>query len=157
MRVSAKVDYAVRAAAELATAGTGRPLTRESIAKAQQIPFTYLEQILAALKHHGIVRSQRGSAKGGYWLARPADQLTLATIIRAVHGPLTDVRGLPPEALVYNGSAKHLPHVWVAVQASLHNVLDRITLADLVAGTLPLWVPEPQPDPLHKPDAQASH
>jgi Rrf2 family protein len=152
MRVSAKADYAVRAAAELAAAGPGRPVKGERIAEAQAIPLKFLENILAELKHDGIVRSQRG-AEGGYWLARPADQVTLAEIIRAVDGPLANVRGLRPEAVAYSGSARHLAQVWVAVRASLRNVLERVTLADLVAGELPLAVH----DLLDEPDAWVSH
>jgi Rrf2 family protein len=152
MRVSAKADYAVRAAAELAAAGAGRPLKGERIADAQHIPLKFLENILAELKHDGIVRSQRG-AEGGYWLARPAEQVTLAEVIRAVDGPLANVRGVRPEAVAYGGSARHLLDVWVAVRASLRNVLERVTLADLVAGTLPLEVR----DLLQAPDAWVSH
>jgi Rrf2 family protein len=136
MRVSAKADYAVRAAAELAaTAGTG-PVKGERIAEAQRIPLKFLENILAELKHDGIVQSQRG-AEGGYWLARPADQVTVADVIRAVDGPLANVRGARPEAVEYAGSAKHLLDVWIAVRASLRGILEHVTLADLVAGELP--------------------
>ena len=136
MRVSAKADYAVRAAAELAAAGGTGPVKGERIAEAQRIPLKFLENILAELKRDGIVQSQRG-AEGGYWLARPADQVTVADVIRAVDGPLANVRGVRPEAVEYVGSAKHLLDVWVAVRASLRNVLERVTLADLVAGELP--------------------
>jgi Rrf2 family protein len=136
MRVSAKADYAVRAAAELAAAAGTGPVKGERIAEAQRIPLKFLENILAELKRDGIVQSQRG-AEGGYWLARPADQVTVADVIRAVDGPLANVRGLRPEAVEYTGSAKHLLDVWIAVRASLRNVLERVTLADLVAGELP--------------------
>jgi Rrf2 family protein len=152
MRVSAKADYAVRAAAELAAAvGTG-PVKGERIAEAQGIPLRFLENILAELKHDGIVRSQRG-AEGGYWLARPADQVTVADVIRVVDGPLANVRGVRPEAVEYAGSAKHLLDVWIAVRVSLRNVLERVTLADLVAGELPEKVHALTGDP----DAWVSH
>src|SRR5881392_563260 len=102
MRVSAKVDYAVRAAVELAVAGDG-PVKGERIADAQEIPPKFLENILLELRHAGLVQSQRG-AEGGYWLARPAAEITLAEVIRAVEGPLANVRGTRPEALEYTGS-----------------------------------------------------
>jgi Rrf2 family protein len=70
VRVSAKADYAVRAALELAAAGDG-PLKGERIAEAQGIPLKFLENILTELRHSGLVRSQRGP-DGGYWLERPA-------------------------------------------------------------------------------------
>src|SRR6187455_1585680 len=106
MRVSAKADYAVRAAAELAAAGEG-PIKGEALAQAQGIPLKFLENILGELKHAGLVRSQRG-AEGGYWLARPADEISVADIIRAVEGPLASVRGEPPEMVKYAGAAEPL-------------------------------------------------
>src|SRR6478609_8133735 len=135
MRVSAKADYAVRAAAELAAADEG-PVKGEKLAEAQDIPLQFLEHILLELKHHGIVRARRG-AKGGYWLARPADEVTIA-----------DVQSTPPEAIEYRGNSEHLREVWVAVRASLRSVLEEVTLADLVSGELPPVVEEltSQPD-----------
>jgi Rrf2 family protein len=135
MHVSAKADYAVRAAAELAAAGAG-PVKGDRIAEAQGIPLKFLENILSELRHAGIVHSQRG-AEGGYWLARPPDQVTLADVIRVVDGPLANVRGAFPEAVEYTGSASHLLDVWIAVRVSLRRVLERVTLADLIGGTLP--------------------
>src|SRR5580765_5306279 len=117
MRVSAKADYAVRAAAELAAAKEG-PVKGERLAEAQDIPLQFLEHILLELKHHGIVRARRG-AKGGYWLARPADEVTIADLVRAVEGPIADVQSTPPEAIEYRGNSEHLREVWVAVRASL--------------------------------------
>src|SRR5438477_1425907 len=118
MRVSAKVDYALRAGVELAQAEAGRPVKGERIAQAQEIPLKFLENILGELKHAGLVRSQRG-AEGGYWLAGPADNVSIADIIRAVEGPLATVRGEAPETLHYSGSAKPLESMWVAVRATL--------------------------------------
>jgi len=135
MRVSAKADYAVRAAAELASA-EGGPVKGERLAEAQEIPQQFLEHILLELKHHGIVRARRG-AKGGYWLARPAEEVTIAEIVRAVEGPIAHVQSTPPEAISYHGSAEHLQEVWIAVRASLRTVLEEVTLADLVSGDLP--------------------
>ena len=140
MHVSAKADYAVRAAAELAAAEPG-PVKGERIADAQRIPLKFLENILSELKHAGIVASQRG-AEGGYWLARPAAAVTLADVIRAVDGPLANVRGARPESVAYQGSAEHLLDVWIAVRVSLRSVLEQVSLADLVAGTLPTSVRE---------------
>jgi Rrf2 family protein len=146
MRVSAKADYAVRAAAELAAADEG-PVKGERLANAQDIPLQFLEHILLELKHHGIVRARRG-AKGGYWLARPADEITIADVVRAVEGPIADVQSTPPEAIEYSGNSEHLREVWVAVRASLRSVLEEVTLADLVSGELPPIVEEmiSQPD-----------
>ena len=135
MQVSAKADYAVRALAELAAEGGG-PVKGDRLASAQQIPAKFLENILSELRHAGILYSQRG-ADGGYWLARPAGEITLADVIRAVDGPLANVRGQRPEMLDYEGAAKRLSEVWIAVRASMRAVLEVVTLADLVDGPLP--------------------
>ena len=140
MRVSAKADYAVRAAAELAAAGEG-PVKGEKLAEAQDIPLQFLEHILLELKHAGIVRARRG-AKGGYWLARPADEVTIADIVRSVEGPIANVQSSPPESMKYHGNSESLRDVWVAVRASLRSVLEEVTLADLVSGNLPSVVEE---------------
>jgi Rrf2 family protein len=145
MRVSAKVDYAVRAAVELAVAGSG-PLKGDRIAQAQDIPLKFLENILGELKHAGLVRSQRGT-EGGYWLGQPADEITIADIIRAVEGPLASVRGEAPESLHYSGSAKPLGTVWVAVRSNLREVLELVTIADIAANELPELVDELTRDP----------
>jgi Rrf2 family protein len=135
VQVSAKADYAVRALAELAAEGGG-PVKGERLATAQRIPSKFLENILSELRHAGILFSQRG-AEGGYWLARPAGEITVAEIIRAVDGPLANVRGQRPEMIDYEGAAKRLSEVWIAVRASLRAVLEGVTLADLVDGPLP--------------------
>lgn len=135
MRVTAKVDYALRAALELAAAGEG-PVKGERIAQAQDIPLKFLENILLELRHHGLVQSQRG-AEGGYWLSRPAEEITLAEVIRAVEGPLANVRGERPEGVEYMGAAAALQEVWIAVRANLRGVLDAVTLADVASGRLP--------------------
>ena len=122
VRVSAKVDYALRAAVELARADAG-PVKGERIAQAQSIPLKFLENILLELRHDGIVQSQRG-AEGGYWLARPADQITLAEVIRAVEGPIANVRGVRPEQAEFEGPARALREVWIAVRASMRSVLE---------------------------------
>ena len=125
----------MRAAAELAAAEEG-PIKGERLADAQEIPLQFLEHILLELKHAGIVRARRG-AKGGYWLARPADDITIAEVVRAVEGPIAHVQSSPPEAIEYRGNAKHLQEVWIAVRANLRAVLEQVTLADLVSGELP--------------------
>jgi Rrf2 family protein len=149
MRVSAKADYAVRAAAERAAAGEG-PVKGEKLAEAQDIPLQFLEHILLEMKHHGIIRVRRG-AKGGYWLARPADEVTIADVVRAVEGPIANVQSQPPESIEYKGNSAGLRDVWVAVRASLRSVLEVVTLADLVSGELPPVVEEltSQPDAWH--------
>jgi len=136
VRVSAKVDYALRAAVELAAAEGGGPVKGEQLAQAQGIPLKFLENILLELRHHGLVRSQRG-VEGGYWLARPADEITLAEVIRGVEGPLANVRGVRPEATDYAGAAGHLREVWIAVRANLRAVLETTTLSDVAQGELP--------------------
>ena len=135
MRVSAKADYAVRAALELATAGDG-PVKGERIAEAQQIPLKFLENILIELRHADLVRTQRGP-EGGYWLARPAEEIHVGEVIRAVEGPIASVRGEPPEAAGYAGPAESLQAVWIAVRANLRAVVDEVTLADVASGDLP--------------------
>ena len=135
MRVSAKVDYALRACAELAAAGDG-PVKGDRLAQAQQIPLKFLENILLDLKHAGLVQSQRG-AEGGYWLSAPPEEISLAEVIRAVEGPIANVRGLRPEQVEYAGTAAPLRDVWIAVRANLRAVLEVVTLADVAAGRLP--------------------
>jgi Rrf2 family protein len=145
VRVSAKADYAVRAASELACAGEG-PMKGEALSQAQGIPLKFLENILGELKHAGLVRSQRG-ADGGYWLARPANEITIADVIRAVEGPLASVRGEAPEAVKYGGNAAALGKLWVAVRANLRAVLEEVTVADVASGELPGIVDEITSDP----------
>ena len=145
MRISARADYAVRAAVELAAADEG-PTKGEAISQAQDIPLKFLENILADLRHAGIVRSQRG-AEGGYWLARPATEVTVADVIRAVDGPLASVRGGRPEDVAYEGAAAPLAEVWIAVRASLRSVVERVTLADVAAGRLPARIAKLAQDP----------
>lgn len=145
MRISAKVDYALRAALELAAAGDG-PVKGERIATAQKIPPKFLENILLDLRHAGLVRSQRG-VEGGYWLARDATEVSVADVIRAVEGPLATIRGGPPEGLEYEGAAMRLRDVWIALRASLRSVLEEVTLADLVEGRLPASVERLAADP----------
>jgi Rrf2 family protein len=146
MRVSAKVDYAVRAGAELAAAGGEGPVKGERIAQAQEIPLKFLENILLDLKHAGLVQSQRG-AEGGYRLARPPEEIALADIIRAVEGPIANVRGMRPEQVEYGGAAAPLRDAWIAVRANLRAVLENVTLADLAAGKLPDEVAQIAADP----------
>ena len=137
MRVSAKADYALRAVIELAVIGGESPVKGERIAQAQEIPLKFLENILGDLRHGGIVRSQRG-VEGGYWLARPAREITVAEVVRAVEGPIANVRGVGPEQVEYAGSAEKLRDVWIAVRANLRAVLEHVTIADLARGELPL-------------------
>ena len=152
MRVSAKADYALRAVIELAVIGSDGPVKGERVAQAQEIPLKFLENILGDLRHAGIVRSQRG-VDGGYWLARPADEITVAEVIRGVEGPIANVRGVGPEQVEYAGSAERLRDVWIAVRANLRAVLEAVTVADLATGNLPRVITELAGDP----DAWVSH
>jgi Rrf2 family protein len=146
MRVSAKVDYAVRAGAELAAAAGAGPVKGDMIAQAQGIPLKFLENILLDLKHAGLVQSQRGS-DGGYWLAKAPEEISVADVIRAVEGPIANVRGDRPEQVEYAGAAAALREVWIAVRGNLRAVLETVTLADLSAGRLPDEVSRIAADP----------
>ena len=146
MRISAKADYAVRAAVELAAAEDERPVKAERIATAQGVPLNFLENILSELRHAGIVRSQRG-AEGGFRLAKPPTEISVADVIRAVEGPLASVRGGPPEDAAYQGPASALPRVWIAVRANLRAVVEHVTLADVAAGRIPAKVDRLADDP----------
>ncbi len=144
VRITAKVDYAVRAAVELGYRSPNRAAGATKgnvVGESQTIPTKYLENILSELRRAGIVGSQRGS-EGGYWLARAADRVSVADIIRAVEGPLADVRGSAPEDLEYEGAAEPLERVWLATRASVRNVLEAVTIADLISGELPPQVEE---------------
>lgn len=146
MRISAKADYAVRATAELAAAVGAGPLKADRISQAQNIPLRFLLNILSELKHARLVQSHRG-AEGGYELARPAERITLADVIRAVEGPLASVHEARPEEITYSGPAESLQQVWIAVRANLRAVLEAVTLADLAAGVLPDSVKSLAADP----------
>jgi Rrf2 family protein len=135
MRLSARADYALRAAIEIATVSDSH-VTAEQVARAQQIPVKFLETILTQLRRAGLVRSQRGP-DGGFWLARPADEITLADIIRAIDGQLLGVRGERPENIGYIGSAEPLQRVWIALRASERAILEEVTLGQIVSGELP--------------------
>ncbi|WP_084126355.1 Rrf2 family transcriptional regulator [Demequina sp. NBRC 110054] len=137
MRVSARADYAIRATAELAAAEGS--LTTEALAEAQAMPRKFLEGILTILRREGVVVSQRGLG-GGYRLARPAEEISLAEIVRAVDGPLVFVRGERPSELSYDGAADDLLKVWVALRASVRGVLESVTVADLARGALPATI-----------------
>ncbi|MGW5670995.1 RrF2 family transcriptional regulator [Micromonospora sp. NPDC003776] len=153
MRLSARVDYALRASAELASVAEGgtvtgrtRPVTAEQIARSQDIPPKFLESILLQLRRGGIVHAQRGP-EGGYWLARPASEISLAEVIRVIDGPLAHIRGQRPEQLGYQGAARALQDVWIALRASEREILELVTLADVAGGTLPARVNELAADP----------
>jgi len=136
VRISAKVDYAVRALAELAAAAGQGPVKGEVIAGNQAMPLNFTENILSDLRRAGLVASQRG-AVGGYWLAVEADSITVADVIRVVEGALADVRGEAPEEVAYDGAAVALHDVWIATRATLRSVLESVTIADIAKGRLP--------------------
>ena len=146
VRVSAKVDYALRAAIELAALEDDWPVKGERIASGQGIPLRFMENILGQLRQSGIVASRRG-AEGGYLLARPASEIALADVIRAVDGPLANIGGLRPDQLSYDGSAVPMRDVWVALRSRMRSVLEQVTLADVAAGELPEQVNEWARDP----------
>jgi len=125
----------VRAAVELANTGE-RPLTAEVIAGRQHIPIPFLQKILHELRVARLVTSQRGP-EGGHRLARPAEQVTVADVLRAVEGPLAAVRGEAPESLHYGGSAEPVQLVWIALRTNMREVLEGVTLAELASGQLP--------------------
>ena len=146
MRLSARVDYALRAVCELSAASDGRPVTAERLATAQEIPPKFLESILLQLRRSGVINAQRGP-EGGYWLARPADEITLADVIRVIDGPLANVRGQRPEDLGYHGAAAGLQEVWISLRATEREILDLVTIADVVTNDLPDRVRKLAADP----------
>ncbi len=138
MHVSAKVDYAMRALLVIAqeSGENGTLIKGDHLASEQAIPARFLEGILRQLRQAGIIASQRG-AEGGYRLARAASDITVADVVRALDGPLADVRGDRPENADYDGAAEHLREVWVATRAALRGVLDHVTLEQIAGGDLP--------------------
>jgi Rrf2 family protein len=145
MRLSARADYALRAAVELAAAD-GDHVTAEQLARAQHIPGKFLEAILTQLRRAGLVRSQRGP-EGGFWLAKPAADIALADIIRAIDGQLVGVRGERPENIGYIGAAGPLQNVWIALRANERAILEEVTLENIASGHLPDRVVELTDDP----------
>lgn len=145
VHITAKADYAVRTLLELAAAG-GAPGKAEALAGAQNIPHKFLESVLSDLRRADLVRSRRGP-DGGYWLARPAAEISVADVIRAVEGPLASVRGQRPEDVDYPGPAKPLQLVWLAVRANMRAVLEEVSLADIVSDEVPAFIAELTADP----------
>jgi Rrf2 family protein len=138
VRVSAKADYAVRAAIEIAAADDP-PVKAEEIAGRQEIPLTFLVKILHELRMAGLIRTQRGP-DGGHELARPAEEISIADVLRAIEGPLAEVRGTPPEALRYDGTAAPLQRVWIALRTNMRGVLETVSVADVASGRIPASV-----------------
>lgn len=136
MRISAKADYAVRAAVELAAAAEGEVVKAETVATRQDIPLRFLEAVLTDLRRGGLVTSQRG-ARGGHRLARPASDITVADVVRVIDGPLVFVNGERPSDLEFTGTAETLLPVWVAVRSAVRGVLEGVCLADLLGDSLP--------------------
>jgi Rrf2 family protein len=140
VRISARVDYAVRAAVELAAVAP-ESLTSDRIAQAQGIPARFLQAILGDLQHARLVTSQRGR-EGGYRLALPPSEVSIARVMRVEQGFLAEVHGQRPEDVEYPGAAAPLSHVWVAAREAYRRVLENVTLADVVAGKMPAQVAE---------------
>ncbi|MFD3513073.1 RrF2 family transcriptional regulator [Streptomyces sp. NPDC058657] len=136
MRISARADYAVRAALQLAAAGADGPLKAEAIADAQDIPHKFLEGILNDMRRGGLVLSQRGG-NGGYRLAEPAGSISIADVIRVVDGPLVSVRGVRPPELSYTGPAESLLPLWIALRSNVREILEGVSLADVASSQLP--------------------
>ena len=156
MRITAKIDYAVRAGAELAAAEPGEWMNAERIGTAQEIPTAFLLNILAVLRAKGLVESRRG-VEGGYRLARPAADISVADIIRAIDGPLANISGSLVEDMHYTGAATSLRDTWVALRATMRTVLEEVTLDALANSKLPKhvkkllaedesWVTRPRPE-----------
>ncbi|MEU4270711.1 Rrf2 family transcriptional regulator [Streptomyces sp. NPDC026092] len=141
MRISARADYAVRAALQLAASHDDEPLKTEAIADAQDIPHKFLEGILNDMRRGGLVVSRRGG-NGGYRLARPAESISIADVIRVVEGPLVSVRGVRPPDLSYTGAAVSLLPLWVALRSNVREILEGVSLADVAAAELPTGVTE---------------
>jgi Rrf2 family protein len=135
MEISAKAEYSIRALTELASLGGG-PVPVVDLAEAQGIPPRFLQNLLSQLRRRGVVFSQRGT-DGGYRLARPAAEISLAAVLRAIDGPLANVAGERPEDLHYAPPADHLADVWIAVRVALREVLEEVSIADVVSGQLP--------------------
>ncbi len=146
MKISAKAEYAVRALLVLAADTEGKPIRGETIARSQNMPMKFVENTLVELGRAGLVKSQRGPS-GGFRLGKPAARITVADVVRAVDGPLAEVRGIRPDEVVYEGAAEHLQTVWVATRASLRNVLEHVTLADVVSGKIPRRIAKLAEDP----------
>ena len=136
MRVSAKSDYALRALIEIARTTERTAISAEELGRRQGIPHGFLQAILADLRRAGVVISQRGQS-GGWRLARPAADVSVADVIRAVDGPLVSVYGLRPEAVEYNDEASVLQHVWIAARRSLRDVFEHVTIEQLASQDLP--------------------
>jgi Rrf2 family protein len=138
VQISARGDYAVRAALSLAQAYPAL-MSAQAIAQDQNMPRKFLEAVLADLRRAGVVRAQRG-AEGGYTLSSSPRDVTIGQILRAVDGPLAGVRGLRPEETQYEGAAENLPNLWVAVRAAVREVVDEVSLAELISGRMPAHV-----------------
>jgi Rrf2 family protein len=136
VHVTARSDYAVRALAELASPSGAPYRTVDELAEAQHLPVKFLEGILTQLRRSGLLESRRG-ATGGFRLALPASEISVADVMRAVDGPLAAVRGLRPEDTAYDGAAMSLPLVWIAMRAAVRDVLESVSLADVASGQLP--------------------
>lgn len=139
MRMSAKAEYAVRAMVQLATVPSGTVVKTDELAQAQGIPPQFLVDILTNLRTDRLVRSHRGR-EGGYELARPGTEISVADVLRCIDGPLASVRDIGLGDLPYSGPTSALTDVWRALRASMRSVLEKTTVADVANGTLPAHV-----------------
>ncbi len=144
VQIPAKAEYAIRALLSLAASDSS--VSAEHLAQEQDLPAKFLGAILSDLRRGGLVTSQRGP-EGGFRLAKDPDAVMIADVLRVVSGPMAGVRGMRPETLVYEGSAEHLREVWVAVRAALREVLEHVTLGQVLRGDLPTAVTRFTDDP----------
>ena len=144
MYISARADYALRALVTLAV--EGRPMTADELARAEDLPVNYLENILLDLRRAGVVASRRGP-DAGYRFVRPPGEVSAADVLRSLEGPLAEVRGLRPEASSYSEAAAPVQELWVAVRASLRTVLEQVTIEDMARSRLPRHVKKLLADP----------
>ena len=131
MKLSTRTRYGVRAILELAGNQNKGPLRIKTIAHRQDISVKYLEQLMTILKSAGFVRSIRGS-KGGYILAKAANQIKLGDVFNALEGPVTTVECLENENYCARAADCVTRQVWAEVQEAIMNVLQSMTLQDLV-------------------------
>jgi Rrf2 family protein len=144
VQIPAKAEYAIRAL--LTLAASDHSASAEHLAQVQDLPAKFLGAILSDLRRGGLVFSQRGP-EGGFKLARDPDTITIADILRVVSGPMAGVRGMRPETLHYEGEASHLQDVWIAVRGTLREVLEHVTLGQVLRGELPDVVTRYAKDP----------
>lgn len=132
MKFSAKGEYGIRAILDVALYGKDNPVQVKEIAKRQFIPERFLEQVMASLKKAGLVRSLRG-AQGGYVLAKPSADISLADVIQAIEGLIAPMECVSDEIpnCCDQSELCVIRDVWKNVQTSIVDALDSITVEDI--------------------------